>query len=418
MDAGLRHEAYDSEGPMPTQTVDFSDISPRLGVTYNINNDWQVMATWGKYVARLHDGQINNSTGIGSAPRITRQWYIGPEHLDVTGDVIDAAIADPANWALTTEYKSPEFPTTVLDPDLQSPYAREMNFAVKRALPNNTGTVTLTYTHRTFEDLIDDFKGGAYQHTVEIDPDGDGTPDLFDQKVWANNPNAIREYDGLALTFDYRPNTTWNIGGNYTWSRMWGNYEGEAGNQPGIGSALGDYPNSIPVAAASPTGYLAGDTPHRARIWGNYRLDFERYGTLVLGGLFRYSAGTPYSIQDGSVDVWVDDPAAHNDAGTTYRHYFDSTRGAHRFNSVYALDFSARYQIRVFKDLDAWAKLSFVNVLNLDRLVTWRTRVNAITDDNGVPIGYEEASGFGQATGRANYQVPRTVELTLGASWK
>ncbi len=416
VDAGLRWEQYDNEGPLPVQTVDFNDISPRLGVTYNIDNDWQVMATWGKYVARLHDGQINNSTGVDSAPMIIYVDYVGPTIMDADGATIDAAISNTDNWATVAGYTSPVFPTTVVDPDLGAPYAQDLNLAVKRALPNNTGTVSLTYTRRVFKDLLDDFTGGDYQNIIDVEFDGTlfGS---FDQKVWTNNPDAIREYDGIVLTVDYRPNTTWSIGGNYTWSRTWGNYEGEGVGQPGNGSVLGDYPNSIPMATAAPTGYLQGDTPHRARLWGNYRFDFSRYGSLTLGGLLRFSSGTPYSLAR-NVRVWNDDPAALDDLSERYPHFFDSTRGAHRFNSSWALDFSARYQVQVYKDLSAWVKLSAVNILDRDELISHNTSIIVDTNDDGVPIGYSLGSRFGQSISAGDYQNPREWLLTVGASWK
>ncbi len=423
-DVGVRWEQYDNEGPLPVQTVDYDDISPRLGVTYNINNDWQVQASWGRYVARLSDAHVNNSTGVDSAPRIIWAGYQGPTLTGATGAEVDAAISNLDNWAAPILFTSPEFPTTVVDPGLSSPYAEDLNLSVKRALPNNTGTVTLTYTQRDFNDLVDDFTGGAYQNIVNIDTNGDGTLEPFDQEVWANNPSALREYDGLALTFDYRPNTTWNVGGNYTWSRTFGNYEGEATNQPGIGSALGDYPNSVPVTAAAPTGFLAGDTRHRIRAWGNYRFDFGRHGNLSLGGLFRYSSALPYSLA-ASVPIWNDDPAAANDVGRSYTHFFTS-RGERRFNSTWALDLSANYRIQVWRDLTAWVKVSAVNALDRDDLISWNTSVFAVDSDGllinssnvGVPVGYVEGANFGQADSGADYQTPRTWLLTLGATWR
>jgi hypothetical protein len=55
-----------------------------------------------------------------------------------------------------------------------------------------------------------------------------------------------------------------------------GNYEGEGQNTPSSGSIIGVYPESIPQEAAVPYGYLDEDIRHRVRLWGNYRLNFDR----------------------------------------------------------------------------------------------------------------------------------------------
>ncbi|HET9298474.1 MAG TPA: TonB-dependent receptor, partial [Candidatus Polarisedimenticolaceae bacterium] len=39
IDAGLRWESYEGNGPQPTLDLDFDEVSPRLGVTYNLDQD-------------------------------------------------------------------------------------------------------------------------------------------------------------------------------------------------------------------------------------------------------------------------------------------------------------------------------------------------------------------------------------------
>ncbi len=435
IDAGLRYEAYSGNGPQQTDLVDYSSIAPRLGVTYNINQDWQVQAMWGHYQGRFNDKYAQGASGVGSAPSYTLSTYIGPECPDCTGDQLDPLVTDESNWAGITAYDSPGFPTVVLDPDLESGYAQDFNFAVKRALPNNTGTIELRYTNRSFKDLVDDYVGGDYMNTVDVIVDGTSFGS-FDQEVWANSPEARRDYEAMTLTWDYRPNVTWNVGGNYTWSALEGNYTGEGTNTPASGSAIGDYPLITPQANAAPNGYLPGDTKHRIRAWANYRFDFERWGGLTLGGLFRYSSGTPYAHAVGSRDRWVDNQNANQDLDSTFTYFFEP-RGSHRFNGSWAFDFSARYQVQVWKDLNAWLKLNVVNALDRDTLITFDTGVTVIessigvVDLNGdpvmsggsqlmvdVPVGYSLPSSYGKRTGGGDYQTPRTYLLTWGLSWK
>ena len=51
------------------------------------------------------------------------------------------------------------------------------------------------------------------------------------------------------------------------------------------GSALGDYSNTRSDTDVAPSGFLDEDLKHRVNLFGNYRLDFGRSGSLVLGGI-------------------------------------------------------------------------------------------------------------------------------------
>ncbi len=437
VDLGLRWEDYSGDGPLATNLINYNSLSPRLGVTFNINQDWQVQASWGHYQGRFNDSYAQNASGIGNAPRKTLANYSGPNCLNCTGDQLDPLVTNESNWGPTVGYNSPEFPTTILADDLESGYAQDVNFSVKRALPNNTGTVEVRYTNRSFHRLVDDFIGGDVAKVIDVTLDGTSFG-KFDQTVWANTNLAKRDYQAITMTWDYRPNVTWNLGGNYTWSTLTGNYTGEGTNTPASGSAIGIYPLVTP-SVATPTGYLPGDVRHRIRAWGAYRFDFNRWGGLTLGSIFRFASGSPWAHAAGGSKRWVDNPAMLQDRESTYTHYFEA-RGANTFNSSWAIDFSARWQIQIWKDLSAWLKVNAINVLDRDNLVTYKTSVERVTsevevvdlqghplvDASGNPthettdqtIGYKKEAGYGAATGRGDYLTPRTYLITIGLTWK
>lgn len=436
LDLGLRYESYDGNGPLGFQTVDFADLSPRVGVTYSLSPGWQVQASWGKYLARFNDAYSNQASGVASAPRVERTDYIGAPLLDVDGSVIDQALQDESNWGPITTYLSPEFRTSVTAPGVESAYASDFNFSVKTALSRGRGSFEARFTHRRFERLVDDFRGGAYEKVIAIDPEGDGTILAeVDQTVWDNASDARREYDALTLVCDYRPGEKWNIGGNYTWSITKGNYTGEDVNQPASGSQVGDYPLSVPASAVAP-GRLPGDLTHRLRFWGIYRMDFANRGLLSLGGLFRFSSGDVWA-RAADVRIWVDDPAAVNDTDTFYTHYFEK-RGAHRFPSHWAIDASARYEFGLLRDLHGWVKINVLNILDRDQMIRFNTSGSAVTapgqlrDPDGqlvldefgqpisveIPVAFEAGPKFGRAEGPQSFQTPRTYLLTLGLRWR
>jgi hypothetical protein len=174
---------------------------------------------------------------------------------------------------------------------------------------------------------------------------------------------------------------------------------------------------------------------HRLQAWGNYRLDFGKAGLLNFGGLLRYRSGDVWS-RSADVWTWIDDPAAVGDLEFMYEHYFEEL-GANRYPDTWALDASVRYQIRMWKKLDAWFKVGVLNVFNNDERFTFETDGEAImtigelSDPDGnpvldgdgnpipveIPIGWEPAENFGEAIWPDQYQIPRTYLLTLGLAW-
>jgi hypothetical protein len=246
---------------------------------------------------------------------------------------------------------------------------------------------------------------------IEVpNPDG-GDPFVFDQTIWANSGDAQREYQALSFTWDWRPSAIWSWGGNYTYATLRGNYVGEATGQPASGSQIGDYPDSVFPGTAVSFGRLPGDITHRVRTWATYRLDFERRGALVLGALGRFASGDVWE-RSASVAYPFDDPNSVVDFPGSYTYYFEQ-RGSNRFTSNWALDFSARYQIPLYKDLAGWVKLDVTNLLDNDELVTFDTSGTAEERENGQLV-FVPSSTFGEAQGAANYQAPRAYLLTVG----
>ena len=128
----------------------------------------------------------------------------------------------------------------------------------------------------------------------------------------ANFSIANRRYKALVATWDYRPGVRWNIGGNWTYSELTGNWEGSNPNNSGpVLSPIGNYERTRPEGAAVPYGNLYDDTPHRIQAWGNYRFDLKRAGSLVLGGIARFESGSNWSRTAGV--PLADDPDYNNE---------------------------------------------------------------------------------------------------------
>jgi hypothetical protein len=413
LNLGLRFENWEGNAISPAMTLDFDEVSPRLGVTYNISPEWQVQGTWGKYVARFNDGIANGVTGISSifGPGIMQEMddaFVPQSGL--TAAQVDAILMNDANWDTILQFVDPRQPTAFFSNGIGGPYARDLNLSVKRALPRQRGTVTVTYTKRDFEDLLDDFVGGGEGIVTVTLPDA-STEDV-DRIVWDNCGICDRDYEAITAGWDYRPSAVWDLGGNYTYSETRGNYEGEASGQPSIGSIIGDYPTTVDATEAFPFGYLNSDVRHRATVWGNYGFDFDRAGRLNLGGIFSYRSGASYS-RTGRVSAGSD-PSVIG-APSTYTKFFDG-RGSNRFDGFWHLDTTARYDFSFRKDLSAYIKFDIENITNEDTLISHRTGGTVVTGAGGLDE-WQPRSSFGTASSERNYQTPRSYLVSVVFSW-
>ena len=148
-------------GPAP-------DVRPRLrrdlaAARRHLRHDpkWQLQATYGRYVSRFNDN-VASTRERCRRRSMHRDDLHGPDVVRwQTYDDIEAALRNDANWDVRQRhhrYAPADHASWPTISTLRTP--RDMNLTVKWALPRNTGTVTITYTHRKYENLLDDFVGG------------------------------------------------------------------------------------------------------------------------------------------------------------------------------------------------------------------------------------------------------------------
>ncbi len=409
VDLGIRWENWKGDAISPAMTLDFDEVSPRLGVTYNITPEWQIQGTWGKYVARFNDGVANGVTGISSifGPGILQE-YIGPDTADQTDVQVQALLVDDTNWGPVLGFVDPQQPTTFFSMDISAPYASDFNVSLKRALPKNSGVFTVTYSKRQFNDLLESYKGD--QGSITVTPPG-GAPIPVDVVIWDNCDNCQRDYEAISAGMDYRPSAKWNLGGNYTYSKLRGNYEGEGAGQPAIGSIIGDYERNVDPNAAYPYGYLNGDIRHRFRAWGDYRFDFARAGRLTLGGILGFRSGANFSKR-ASVAAGTDPAPDYSGAPGSYTKFFDG-RGNNRFDGFWNLDATIRYDVSFWRDLGMMVKLDVINVTNNDNMISYRTGGAAVINTAGIQQ-WAPSGTFGTPSSERSFQVPRSYFVSVG----
>ena len=447
LDLGLRYDKYSGSGPIAAFDLDFAGLAPRLGATYSVTPAWQVQASYGRYISRFNDNVGNAVTGVSSGPAITTV-YTGPTISGATAAQVSALLHDDANWGIVAAYSGIDQPTRFAADDIDAPYADDINFSIRHALPSNSGSVVLSYIDRTFKQLIDDFTGDVCGYgfqfalqcpngnTVDISDPATGEPlATLDSVVWANEPRARRKYRALTALADYRPTANLQVGGNYTYGVTRANYEGEGTNTPASGSVWGDYERALDIDAAAPYGYADDDIRHRLNAFASYSLGLSRLGSLTLGSIVRYRSGAPYNLTAPVTLSSVDEYAAEDDL--TYTYFFgrngevnEHERGVRRFNDWWAFDLSARYAVPIVAGVDGFLRLVVLNALDNHEVIRHSVAGNPVYNANDQLIGWvprgncglddkpsASCTGFGNIRNDRDYQRPREFQASVGLTF-
>src|SRR5205807_6328084 len=119
---------------------------------------------------------------------------------------------------------------------------------------------------------------------------------LADLSIIGNSDVPQRKYWGMQFQGQYQLPAGFGIGGNYTYSKLTGNVEGEtSGSGPvTFGSSSVAYKEFQNFKQNAPVGYLLADQRHKARGWATYDIG-TRIGHFNLGLIERYDSGSPYS---------------------------------------------------------------------------------------------------------------------------
>jgi hypothetical protein len=286
------------------------------------------------------------------------------------------------------------------------------------------GAAKATYQRRSISGFIEDFiddPGPTGKVTIVQNGINFGT---FDKTFWRNSNQPIREYQALVLQGNYRLTDRWTADAHWTLQlRNNGNFEGEATNQPGNPSAIGDYPEifTFTWSRQNPDGRLNDFQRHKLRTWTTYGFGFGRFGTLDASAIYRYNSALTYSLvatgQPLSAIQLARNPGYARAAGVAQSIFFGE-RGSEFFNASHQVDLGLLYQLPVWQTLRPWLKLEFYNVFNNQPLVGFNTAVtpdpNSPLDSDGLPTGYIRGAAFGTATGNASF--PRATTTPGGTN--
>jgi hypothetical protein len=276
----------------------------------------------------------------------------------------------------------------------------------------------------------------------------------FDLTLIENSNVPKRRYSGVTTQGTYRFPPAVEVGGTYTLSRTWGNWDGETVVNGPITFAGLQYPEYKQESWNHPEGDLSIDQRHRARLWLIYRLPWIE--GLTLSALQAIESGVPYGaggdpLQGGSangVDArpHVPNPGYTTPPPATSTAYYYTARDAFRTEGQRRTDFAANYVYRIpgGRGVQLFGQFQVINLFDQRQLcgcgamsvflnggsVTATTIDRSIRNAATHPALYQPfnpftqtpvqgvhwdfAPNFGKALNRFAYTTPRTMRVSFG----
>jgi hypothetical protein len=446
VNAGLRYDTAFGSDQQGKKTVDDSAFSPRLSASFDPlgNGKHRITASYSTYVSKVDQGPADLTSTAG---RYASYYfdYRGPtinprgtpiSQMVPTEEVIRRvfewfnSVGGTNNREFLNDASVPGVDTR-FEGSLKAPSMDEITLGYALAFGRG-GYVRVDGMHREWKD----FYTIRRNRSTGIATDAGGN--RFDVGVIENSSDDLeREYNAFQLQLGYRLLERVNIGGNYTWSKLRGNVEGELPNFATTLTSRNTFPEYTTFEQNNPVGYLSADMRHRSNLWLDYSPPMP-FGELNLSLLQRYHSGLPYSAL-GTIDVRFNSafygagqPGGVQNPGyvlpPTNENYYFSERGEFRTDDVFSTDLALRYTIPVSRagitlmadvlnvfDNDAIEDPDFLTqTVQSRRQVASLQRFNPVAGD--VPtegVHWQKVAAFGNPTSAFAYQQPRLYRFAV-----
>jgi outer membrane receptor for ferrienterochelin and colicin len=417
---GLRWEGYEAWDESGSKLAGAGALSPRLGLKYDFKGDskWLAGISYARYNGKLLDKLLTNATYQGNCQEIdyrakdpsTSIPY--SEIFDLTNYDFSAAGVDSA-WLPGVNIR--------LNPDLKPPAVDEYQASLSYAFadtPIGTGYVKATGVYKNWTNLIDYSVGRNGQASYVLPGSGEILHPYI--TYWDNNPDATRRYKALELEFSTAKDR-WQFSGNLTWSRLWGNYQGEEEGMPSRGEGLNawditDGQVMFDRNITAPTGDLLGNVPFRVRLMGTYTLD-SRLGKTTFGLMYRFDSGTHESVTRYISGSALNPSLPPEGYYASFTQYLNNQRGTVTNHSSSYFDVAVNHELPLFTiketPVKAFVRVVIKNVFNHQQLLTvprvYASYPNSYLD-SWVPA---DLTTFGRPNA-ACYGEPRTYSISAG----
>ncbi len=457
---GLRYDRNHGSNSVATLVAEESSWSPRLAVTFDPTGtqQWTVTASVAKYVAGLAN-TIADATSPGGNADTYAFAYRGPAiNPDVNGALLSTpdALAQLFAWfdgngaAALPLAQTPTVRgvTPQMADSLESPYAIDYSAGISRQI-GNRGSVRADFTFRKFHNFYayrTDLTTGRVTDARSGNIPASVLGRTYDLTLLDNTDALERTYAGLAIEGQYRIGTALTAGGNYTLSRLWGNIDGETLNAGPTPTDVLQFPEYRQAAWNYPTGDLAADQRHRARIFGTYLV--PKAQGLSIGIVQILETGVPYgAVGTVNAAAAVANPGYVTPPTTSAIAYYYTDRDAFRTEGQERTDLAVNFAHRLpgRSRLEGFAQLQIVNLFNHYQLCacgastvfqnggsvilgridqTVRTAANPVGGTyasfnpfTATPqqfVNWDRGVNFGTGTSRQAFTTPRTIRLSFG----
>jgi Carboxypeptidase regulatory-like domain/TonB dependent receptor-like, beta-barrel len=298
--------------------MSFTMLSPRLGLSYALTGDGKTVfrASYGRYYAPL---------------LMIYYYFNNPNQRSSFWAQLNS------DWSVnyTTPVYSPG--TTVVDPNISSPYADEINFGFERELFEDF-SASATFLAKWEQNLIDDVDRAhldwthylatgelvwtGYDAVQGTDP-FTGDPITFYEMndsfgdygfVFQNVPGTARKYTGFEFKLTKRMSHRWGMQSSYVWSHGVGILNTSRDQSTGF-SGFYDDPNSMINAY----GRLDYQREHLIKVQGSYLAPWG----ITVSAYYQFGTGVPYtrvlrsyeaglgSLYQGGVSIFAEKRGAH-----------------------------------------------------------------------------------------------------------
>ena len=384
---GARYDKNDAVDQSHNKVSNDSAVSPRLGVIYDVMGDGKnrISANYAKYVSKIDNG-VNDTVAVGGQPGSIYFNYRGPE-INGPGTTnyvpTDQVLKQMFDWFNSVggvngykDIDSISVPglTAKLAGSLKSPAAQELSLGLGHQFGAN-GYARADLIHRTFSDFYVSFTNPTTGQNVT--PSGSKV-DVT--SIRNDNSDLSRRYNGAQVQAAYKLGRS-NLGGNYTFSKLRGNVEGETFNNATVFVGNNDYPEYKKFARNNPVGFLNEDIRHRANLFANYDLKLP-WGDLNLGVIERYHTGSAYSaIGAARVRGVISNPNSYYATPPSNVSYYFSDRGAFRADNISSTDLGATFNLPTFGRVAIFLRGDLVNAFNRQGVEFASTNLGAVVEN-------------------------------------
>jgi len=436
---GLRYDQNGGTDASGTKVVKDSKWSPRLSATWDPKGDGATQLTvgYGEYVAAITN-VVANAQATGGRLAVYDLFYDGPP-INAEGnevethealrqvfawlDSIGGPLANPQLWFYTFVSGYQMF----IGDNLRSPSTAEWTAGVSRRL-GPSGLIRLDYVNKVWSDFY------SVRTDLATGTSEDAYGNVYDRGVVENdNTFTNRKYWGLLLQGSYRFGARLEVGGNYTYSKLYGT-DCAAFTNDGCTGVY--YPEYNDPKWYVPAGYLYGDQRNTLNLYASWNAVNTRTLGWNLSLLERYLSGLPYGASSSRVlvDPYVENPGYSSPPSFTS--YPFTAIDEYRTDAVSSTDLAMTFTF-TFGGVQLYLNPIVTNVFNNQAVIYPNTTVytawqqdylnwfNPFTETpRECPQGttcnptdgynWQKGPDFGKAVYTTDYQTPRTYMVNVG----